>query len=942
MSSRIQLYGGREGAGGGGGVFFPDPPRVFAGATLAAARTARDAHFNSPENSMELAEYQQNQYQAILLRPNTGDPVIETYLTGNENLGYDSTQWVDRGSPGVTDAHVNALIAAYDGSIPSLDLSEGQIPVSIARDTEIAAAIANLRGGVAAAYDTLDELADALIDGITLQNGVLFLNRVSGVDLGVDVTGLAKTDSQINALIQAALAAAVEGNVETRITVTYANGRFNYVVADQGGGGGTGVPLAQALAAILAGSGITVDRTTPNQITISSTGGSSATIPDDSISYEKILATTTAQKEGWRSKIGAEVPPSVQHLPVLVTNRLYYLTQDSAHPAAEQFFSGVPGEVEVRDVGEYFGWSRGSVANNPPALNKTGQDINDVLPAASGLYAIYKRGSFVYVILRADKGTPDFLHLDAHGTGVPNPQSTVPLTGSSRDLTIGGTAYKEYSGTPGRTFMADATWSNFVGNSLDIQFAVLFGTGDRTEYLRKDGTKESPTVTPAGYYIGFNGSWLRWSPPAGWALEGDVSQIPDSKLSANALQVVRVHNARGTARAFPTLAFTPGAVGNEILILAKFEFDTNDRTDLIVNLTDGTNTLDSANILNPSNSNDLRSTGILMASTVAVSTEAVSYTLTASGLTGGLNRTITDVHITAIETGPNSGDGIQGGSGGQGATTGFREVQAIIWTDAPTGQVVPTYDATSFIFNGSEWILPDTFSIDPIPYEEGRERYLIPVTAHFVRVGSPWRITLGDRAPWTAGYNVRFSDSPTGPWQGVPTGLSDNPYVSYRVVVFGHTVWTAGIRTGGVIDDFVMVGGVTAPLAGYPTINIAPTKNLADYNELVFTGTRFGSNYLSEHVREARIRTDPIKTTAHNATTFQAEATLQFKMDLDGATVGIAPNDTLPTTRPAYSIYLNVNLRRPQGDDDVNSKAVGSIYVWGATADTVNFSVRAR
>ena len=202
----------------------------------------------------------------------------------------------------------------------------------------------------------------------------------------------------------------------------------------------------------------------------------------------------------------------VDTLPLQPLPNFVYLTRNHFTPATEQFFSGIPGKSAVRGVGDYYGWSRASVADNPPALNRVGQNIDNVLPSASGLYAVYKRGNFVFVILRADKGTPDFLHLDATQIAVPTPHSIVPLTGSSRDLTIGGTAYKEYSGTPSATLRADSVWQNAFGNSRPIQFSIIFGTGARAQYLKHDGLKESPIVTPVGYYEGSSGSWTRWYP----------------------------------------------------------------------------------------------------------------------------------------------------------------------------------------------------------------------------------------------------------------------------------------------------------------------------------------------------------------------------------------------------------------------------------------------
>lgn len=271
----IREKGGGKG-GGGGGVGFADPPRIFSGATLAACRTARDDHFSDAANAAELARYQGNQYLAILLKPANSNYTTETYLTGQSGQAYNGANWVNRSSSAVSDAHIDTRIATYARAHnPTGRMPENLIAETIARDTEIADAIANLKGGVDAAYDTLDELADALINNVSVSGGNLTLARVGGDPLTVDVSGLGKTNAQINALIQAALQSAVEGNTETGIDVTYASGKYNFAVT--GGGTGGGITLAQSLAAILAGSNISIDRSNADEITISSTGGAGLT-----------------------------------------------------------------------------------------------------------------------------------------------------------------------------------------------------------------------------------------------------------------------------------------------------------------------------------------------------------------------------------------------------------------------------------------------------------------------------------------------------------------------------------------------------------------------------------------------------------------------------------------------------------------------------------------
>ena len=83
--------------GGGGGLHFREPEDSFSGATLAAARTARDTYFSDAANSEALAAYQGDQSLAIILSV-TGatDRTFETYLPGNAGSAYDATKWVPR------------------------------------------------------------------------------------------------------------------------------------------------------------------------------------------------------------------------------------------------------------------------------------------------------------------------------------------------------------------------------------------------------------------------------------------------------------------------------------------------------------------------------------------------------------------------------------------------------------------------------------------------------------------------------------------------------------------------------------------------------------------------------------------------------------------------------------------------------------------------------
>ena len=275
----ISIGPGGGSGGGGGGLAIRNPVDEFTGATLAATRTARDTYFATTAGVAALVEFQANPSLAIILNPaSTTRNDWETYRPGQSGMAYNSGQWLDRGNtvqgnPGsaamVNAANVDPLILAYMGGIAGLTLAEAQIPAAIARDTEIATAITNLIGGADTAHDTLGELADQLISGITLTGTTLNVTRVGGTSFTVALAGLmggGLTQTQVEALIQAALTAATEGNTETGIAVTHnADGTTDYVVTSGGG-----LSLATVLAAIMGGTGVTVDRSVDDEITINS------------------------------------------------------------------------------------------------------------------------------------------------------------------------------------------------------------------------------------------------------------------------------------------------------------------------------------------------------------------------------------------------------------------------------------------------------------------------------------------------------------------------------------------------------------------------------------------------------------------------------------------------------------------------------------------------
>ena len=206
------------------------------------------------------------------------DNISITFHNSGPAVGADSTMTVigwftgtvtAGGGGGVTKATVDPFIAAYARVPASGSIPDALVPATLARDTEVATAITNLIGGADAAYDTLGELAGQLISGITLNGTTLTVTRVGGTSFTVALAGLmggGLTQAQVEALIQAALTAATTGNTETGISVVHnADGTTDYVVT-----AGGGLSLATVLAAIMGGTGVTVDRSVDGQITINS------------------------------------------------------------------------------------------------------------------------------------------------------------------------------------------------------------------------------------------------------------------------------------------------------------------------------------------------------------------------------------------------------------------------------------------------------------------------------------------------------------------------------------------------------------------------------------------------------------------------------------------------------------------------------------------------
>lgn len=161
----IVPYKGPGGGGRGGGIYYPDPPLIFTGATLTACRTARDAYFNAVANAAELVKFQGDQFRAIILAPTGVAATTWTYLTGNHGKAYDSSQWIDRGSAAVTDAYIDSRIATPGrANNPSGRWADSRIPSSVMRTSQFTAAAVLQRVGLTAA-EVSSIVLGAAVDG---------------------------------------------------------------------------------------------------------------------------------------------------------------------------------------------------------------------------------------------------------------------------------------------------------------------------------------------------------------------------------------------------------------------------------------------------------------------------------------------------------------------------------------------------------------------------------------------------------------------------------------------------------------------------------------------------------------------------------------------------------------------------------------------------------
>ena len=255
---------GSGSGGGGGGLILRVPPDEFTGGTLAEAIAARD---HAMTGITDTAPFDDNPNLAVILTATDPDP-DQTYYFVRRGAAWANVTNTVRGPRGLgpTDAQITTLVAGFARATPVGTAPLGVLPAALALDTEVTAAIDALKGGVDVAYDTLAELADARVTGGRVAGTDIELTRAGEAALTVDASGLGTTETRVAQLIQAALQAAVQGNAETGIDVTYqSDGTFDFAVT-----AGGGLTLATVLAAILAGTGITVDRSQPGQITISS------------------------------------------------------------------------------------------------------------------------------------------------------------------------------------------------------------------------------------------------------------------------------------------------------------------------------------------------------------------------------------------------------------------------------------------------------------------------------------------------------------------------------------------------------------------------------------------------------------------------------------------------------------------------------------------------
>ena len=235
MADSAVTLGSLGGGGGGSGFSLGPEDNTFGVSTTAnraAAETLRNAYATA--NTAWLALYDAEASNWIKLNWTGNNYVIQRRNAAG--TGWEDVTNVIIGSdgprgPGPTNTQISALVKPYARVGSTEDVLEGDIPASIARTTAITAAVNNLIDGAPASLNTLNELAAALNDEADFASTV--------------TTALTarQTSSQVATAIADALAAAVTGNTEQNITVTYVNGKLNFVAQATGGGGTPVVPV---------------------------------------------------------------------------------------------------------------------------------------------------------------------------------------------------------------------------------------------------------------------------------------------------------------------------------------------------------------------------------------------------------------------------------------------------------------------------------------------------------------------------------------------------------------------------------------------------------------------------------------------------------------------------------------------------------------------------
>ena len=205
-------------------------------------------------------------------RTAAGRALIE-FSEANDPVAFSFYKYVPSAQQGgLTTDQVNALIAAAD-------IQDSQIPASIMRDAEFTAAAVRTLLGL-----TATEVTNLFV-GASISDHTITVTQNDGSTLNIAVP-----DDSDGVVTDATL----DGTTNV-LTLTLSEG--NPVTVDLSGlAGSGGVSLATVLAAIRAGTGITIDRTTDNQITIAATG---APTPGDhsrryAISADEMLSDAEA------------------------------------------------------------------------------------------------------------------------------------------------------------------------------------------------------------------------------------------------------------------------------------------------------------------------------------------------------------------------------------------------------------------------------------------------------------------------------------------------------------------------------------------------------------------------------------------------------------------------------------------------------------------------